>query len=85
MPYWVWLVCGTVMLVIEILATHFVILWFGIAALITGDRGVLGRAARLSSFRSLRVSSIISFSIGWFWLRKNMRMNVQTGPERRNP
>jgi inner membrane protein len=76
MPYWGWLVCGTAMLIIEILAPHFVTLWFGIAALITGivaywvDR----TAIQLTVFA---ISSIISFSIGWFWLRKNMRMNVR--------
>jgi inner membrane protein len=76
MPYWVWLVCGTVMLVIEILAPHFVTLWFGMAALITGVVAywVGGTAIQLTVFA---VSSIISFSIGWFWLRKNMRMNVR--------
>lgn len=76
MPYWGWLVFGTAMLMIEILATHFVTLWFGIAALLTGVVAYWtdSIAIQLTVFA---VSSIISFSIGWFWLRKNMRMNAR--------
>lgn len=79
MPYWVWLIFGTVMMIIEILATHMVIIWFGIAALITGivSYWVDGVANQMAVFA---VSSIISFSIGWFWLRKNMKMNVRPAP-----
>lgn len=79
MPYWVWLICGTVMMLIEILATNMVIIWFGIAALITGIIAywVDSMADQLATFA---VSSVISFSLGWFWLRKNMKMNVRPAP-----
>jgi membrane protein implicated in regulation of membrane protease activity len=76
MPYWVWLICGTVMLVIEILATNFVILWFGLAALVAGIVAywVQSISIQLTVFA---VSSVIFFSVGWFWLRKNMKMNLR--------
>ena len=76
MPYWFWLVCGTTLLIVEILAPHFVTIWFALAALITGVVAywVGGIAAQLTIFS---VSSIILFSIGWFWLRNNMQMSAR--------
>ena len=77
MPYWLWLLCGTTLLIIEILAPHFVTVWFAIAALITGVVAFWAGdiALQLTVFS---VSSIILFSIGWFWLRKNMKMAART-------
>lgn len=74
MPYWVWLICGTTLLIVEILAPHFVTIWFALAALITGVVAywVGGIAAQLMIFS---ISSIVLFSIGWGWLRKNMKMS----------
>lgn len=76
MPYWVWLVGGTAMLVIEILAPTLVTIWFGLAALIAGIVAYWfpSVAVQLTVFA---VSSVILFSIGWFWLRKSMKMNVR--------
>jgi membrane protein implicated in regulation of membrane protease activity len=74
MPYWIWLICGTALLICEILAPHFVVIWFAFAALITGIAAywIAGVASQLALFS---VSSIILFSIGWGWLRKNMKMH----------
>lgn len=79
MPYWAWLICGTVMLIIEILATNFVILWFGLAAIVAGIVAywVKTVSVQLTVFA---VSSVIFFSVGWFWLRKNMKMNIRPAP-----
>jgi len=76
MPYWFWLICGTALLIVEILAPHFVIIWFALAALITGVAAywVNGVAAQLALFS---LSSIILFSVGWGWLRKNMKMHAR--------
>jgi membrane protein implicated in regulation of membrane protease activity len=76
MPYWLWLICGTALLIVEILAPHYVIIWFALAALITGVAAywVGGVAAQLALFS---LSSIILFSVGWGWLRKNMKMSAR--------
>ena len=36
MSYWLWLLCGTALLIVEILVPHFVSIWFALAALVTG-------------------------------------------------
>lgn len=76
MPYWLWLICGTTLLIVEILAPHFVTIWFALAALVTGVVAywVGDVAAQLTVFS---VSSIILFSIGWGWLRNNMKMSAR--------
>ena len=76
MTYWLWLISGTVLLIVEIIVPHFVIIWFALAALITGVVAywVVGAAEQLTVFS---VSSVILFSIGWFWLRKNMQMGAR--------
>ena len=75
MPYWLWLLCGTALLIVEILAPHLVTIWFALAALITGVLAywVGDIAVQLAVFS---VSSIILFTVGWGWLRKNMKMNA---------
>lgn len=76
MPYWLWLLFGTTLLVVEILAPHFVTVWFAIAALLTGVVAYWAGdiAVQLTVFS---VSSIILFSLGWFWLRNNMQMSAR--------
>lgn len=77
MPYWLWLLCGTTLLIVEILVPHFVTVWFAIAALITGVVAFWAGdiALQLTVFS---ISSMILFSFGWFWLRKNMKMAART-------
>jgi inner membrane protein len=77
MPYWLWLLCGTTLLIIEILVPHFVTVWFAIAALITGVVAFWAGDITLQ-LTVFSVSSMILFSIGWFWLRKNMKMSART-------
>lgn len=76
MPYWLWLIFGTTLLIVEILTPHFVIIWFALAALVTGVVAywVGGVASQLTVFS---VSSIILFLFGWVWLRKNMKMSAR--------
>jgi membrane protein implicated in regulation of membrane protease activity len=72
MPYWLWLLC----LIVEILAPHLVTVWFAIAALLTGVVAYWAGdiAVQLTVFS---VISMILFSVGWFWLRKNMKMGAR--------
>jgi inner membrane protein len=76
MSYWVWFVGGTALLIIEIIAPHLVTIWFALAALLTGIVAywVYDFPSQLAFFA---VSSLISFSVGWFWLRKSMKMNLR--------
>jgi membrane protein implicated in regulation of membrane protease activity len=76
MPYWFWLVCGTALLIIEIIVPHYVTIWFGLAALFTGVIAYWfgGIAVQLTVFS---VTTIVLFLLGWFWLRKNMRMSTR--------
>jgi membrane protein implicated in regulation of membrane protease activity len=75
MPYWFWLICGTTLLIIEILVPHFVTIWFALAALVTGVVAywIDGLAVQLAVFS---ITSILLFSIGWGWLRKSMKMST---------
>jgi membrane protein implicated in regulation of membrane protease activity len=76
MPYWLWLLCGTTLLIVEILAPHLVTVWFAIAALLTGV--VAYRTGDIAvQLTVFSVSSMILFSVGWFWLRKNMKMGAR--------
>jgi len=76
MPFWIWFICGTSLLIIEIVAPHLVTVWFALAALLTGVAAywVHDTTTQLAFFAA---SSMVSFSIGWFWLRKNMMMNLR--------
>ena len=76
MPYWIWFVCGTALLIIEIIAPHLVTIWFALAALLTGIVAYWfdDTTTQLAFFA---ICSMISFSLGWFWLRKNMSMNLR--------
>ena len=38
MHFGIWLILGVVLIVLEILIPSFVVIWFGIAALLTGIR-----------------------------------------------
>jgi hypothetical protein len=76
MPYWIWLICGTALLIVEIFVPHFVVIWFALAALITGIAAywIDGVAIQLAIFS---VSTIVLFSVGWGWLRNNMKMRAR--------
>jgi inner membrane protein len=76
MPYWIWFVCGTSLLIIEIIAPHLMTIWFALAALLTGVVAYwIGDTTTQLAF--FAASSMVSFSIGWFWLRKSMSMNLR--------
>jgi len=76
MPFWIWFICGTSLLIIEIIVPHLVTVWFALAALLTGVAAywIRDTTTQLAFFA---VSSMVSFSIGWFWLRKNLSMNLR--------
>ena len=83
MPYWIWFACGTALLVIEIVAPHFVTIWFALAALLTGVVAYWS-ADTTTQLAFFAISSLISFSIGWFWLRKNLNMNLRPMGEKKS-
>jgi inner membrane protein len=83
MPYWIWFAIGIALLFIEIVTPHLVMVWFGIAALLTGIVACwTGDTSTQLAF--FAVSSLISFSVGWFWLRKNMSMNLRPMQDRQS-
>lgn len=74
MVFWHWLLLGLILLVIEILTPQLVVVWFALAALITGLAAYMfpSLAVQLAVFAA---ASAILFPLGWFWLRKNLRMS----------
>jgi membrane protein implicated in regulation of membrane protease activity len=78
MDYWWWLLIGAAMIVLEILAPSFVLIWFGIAALITGILAywVKGLAPQLGLFA---LFSTISFAIGWFGILRHWKLKTGAG------
>jgi len=78
MDYWWWLIAGMAMIVLEIVAPSFVIIWFGIAALVTGVLAfwVRGLAPQLGLFA---IFSALSFAIGWFGILKHSKIKSSAG------
>ena len=73
-----WLILGVVLIVLEIVIPSFVVIWFGIAALLTGIAAfwVTDLAAQTAIFVVL---SALSFAIGWFGFLKNAKARSQAG------
>lgn len=65
MPYWYWLVAGLILIILEIAIPSFIVIWFGIAALLTGVVSLwVGSApVQIAIFTLL---SVVSFLVGWF-------------------
>jgi hypothetical protein len=78
MQYWIWLIIGVVLVVLEIIVPSFIVIWFGIAALLTGLAAwwVPGLAPQLAIFSVL---SVISFAIGWFGVLKKIKTKSFAG------
>jgi membrane protein implicated in regulation of membrane protease activity len=78
MDYWWWLAAGAAMIVLEILAPSFVIIWFGIAAIITGIVAywVMDLASQLGLFATL---SAIFFAVGWFGILRHWKLKTGAG------
>jgi len=71
--YWHWLVLGMVLLIAEVFAPAFVIVWFGVAALIVG--GLLFLAPTLDISWQLLLWGLLSagLALAWFrWLHPRM-------------
>jgi hypothetical protein len=78
MAYWIWLLIGLTLVVLEIMLPSFIVIWFGIAALLTGILAwwVTGLAPQLLIFSLL---SVVSFSVGWFGFLKHSKVRSQAG------
>lgn len=69
LPYWAWLAAGFAMLIFEMLATSFVLVFFGIGALIVGLTTLVGLTGGINSQLLLfAVSSFASLAL----LRKTL-------------
>lgn len=73
-----WLILGVVLIVLEIVIPSFVVIWFGIAALLTGIASywVTDLTAQTAIFVVL---SALSFAIGWFGFLKKAKARSQAG------
>ena len=78
MHFGIWLIIGVVLIVLEILIPSFVVIWFGIAALLTGiiSCWVTDLTMQTAIFVVL---SALSFAVGWFGFLKNAKSRSQAG------
>ena len=78
MHFGYWLILGVVLIVLEILIPSFVVIWFGIAALLTGiiSCWVTDLTMQTAIFVVL---SALSFAVGWFGFLKNAKSRSQAG------
>lgn len=78
MPYWIWLVIGAVLIILEIIVPSFIVIWFGIAALLTGVIAwwVTGLTGQVFAFSLL---SALSFGIGWYGFVRNWKARSLAG------
>ena len=70
MPYWIWLICGTALLIVEIFVPHFVVIWFALAALITGIAAywIDGVAIQLAIFSVSTIVRILFKAPPWAYI-----------------
>jgi membrane protein implicated in regulation of membrane protease activity len=78
MHFGLWLILGVVLIVLEIVIPSFVVIWFGIAALLTGIVAcwVTDLTMQCAVFALL---SATSFAVGWFGFLKNSASRSQAG------
>ena len=78
MHFGLWLILGVVLIVLEIVIPSFVVIWFGIAALLTGivSCWVTDLTMQCAVFALL---SATSFAVGWFGFLKNSGSRSQAG------
>lgn len=78
MPYWYWLIIGAALVVLEIIVPSFIVIWFGIAALLTGVLAwwIPSLTLQLLIFSVL---AALSFAIGWFGFVKNWKTRSLSG------
>jgi membrane protein implicated in regulation of membrane protease activity len=78
MAYWIWLLIGLALVVLEIIIPSFIVIWFGIAALLTGvfSWWLHDLTTQLVIFTLL---AVISFSVGWFGFLKKSKARSQAG------
>jgi len=79
MQYWIWLIIGAGLIVLEIIVPSFVIIWFGIAGLLTGILAYFWVKTLALQVLTFTILSAISFSIGWFGLIKRSKIKSLVG------
>ncbi len=78
MHFGLWLILGVVLIVLEIVIPSFVVIWFGIAALLTGIVACWVTDLTMQS-AVFALLSVTSFAVGWFGFLKNSASRSQAG------
>ncbi len=78
MHFGLWLILGVVLIVLEIVIPSFVVIWFGIAALLTGIVSCWVTDLTMQS-AVFAFFSVLSFTVGWFGFLKNAASRSQAG------
>lgn len=65
--YWVWIVCGVMLVLSEIALTTFFILWFGVAAIIVG--AIVFFVPGLSLSWQIFIWTLLSCILAFAWFR----------------
>ncbi|MCL2760913.1 MAG: NfeD family protein [Desulfuromonadales bacterium] len=78
MVYWKWFIIGIILIILELILPSFVLIWFGIAAILTGIVALFVDSTPVLLL-VFSFFSIISFSIGWFKFIKPSKLKSQTG------
>ena len=78
MHFGLWLILGVVLIVLEIVIPSFVVIWFGIAALLTGIVSCWVTDLTMQS-AVFAFFSGLSITVGWFGFLKNAASRSQAG------
>ena len=70
MGHWVWFSLGVVLIALEALVPGFVLIWFGVSALLTGSAVVLFDLGGLGQACLFAVLSLVTVVAGRVWLRR---------------
>ncbi len=76
--YWHWLILGAALLLLELFGTAGLLLWTGIAALLTA---VMVYLFALDIYAQWGLFAIFSIATTWYWFRLNQRDKPAAGKE----
>jgi len=76
--YWHWLILGAALLLLELFGTAGLLLWTGIAALLTA---VMVYLFALDIYGQWSLFAIFSIATTWYWFRLNQRDKPTVGKE----
>ena len=76
--YWHWLILGAALLLLELFGTAGLLLWTGIAALLTA---VMVYLFALDIYGQWALFAVFSIATTWYWFRLNQRDKPAAGKE----